>query len=102
LGNEIKGNYFALVANTSALSQIRDKKIINWLKEREKEQDQLFTFIDYPEIKVHTNDAETALRPEVIYRKISGGYQTENGAQNYAIIMSIWQTGKKNNIDFFD
>lgn len=102
LGNEIKGKYFELVDNTSALSQIRDKKIINWLKEREKEKDQLFTFIDYPEIKVHTNDAESALRPEVIYRKISGGHRTEDGAQNYAIIMSIWQTCKKNNIDFFD
>jgi transposase len=101
-GNEIKKKYFDLVANTATLSEIRDKKIINWLKEREKEQDQLFTFIDYPEIKVHTNDAETALRPEVIYRKISGGHRTENGAQNYAIIMSIWQTCNKNNIDFFD
>ena len=102
LGNEIKEKYFELIGNTSTLSEIRDKKIINWLKEREKEKDQLFTFIDYPEIKVHTNDAERALRPEVIYRKISGGHRTENGAQNYAIIMSIWQTCKKNNIDFFD
>jgi transposase len=102
LGNEIKSKYFELVDNTSVLSQIRDKKIINWLKEREKEKDQLFTFIDYPEIKVHTNDAESALRPEVIYRKISGGHRTEDGAQNYAIIMSIWQTCKKNNINFFD
>ena len=102
LANEIKKNYFELAGNTNTLSEIRDKKIINWLKEREKEKEQLFTFIDYPEIKVHTNDAETALRPEVIYRKISGGHRTENGAQNYAIIISVWQTCKKNNSDFFD
>jgi hypothetical protein len=102
LANEIKENYFKIIDDTSNLSEIRDKKIINWLKEREKEKDQLFTFIDYPQIKVHTNDAERALRPEVIYRKISGGHRTEHGAQNYAIIFSVWETCKKNNVDFFD
>ena len=102
LANEIKQNYFKIIDDTDNLSEIRDKKIINWLKEREKEKDQLFTFIDYPEIKVHTNDAERALRPEVIYRKISGGHRTEKGAQNYAIIFSVWETCKKNNVDFFD
>lgn len=102
LGNEIKEKYFKIIEDKGTLSEIRDKKIINWLKEREKEKDQLFTFIEYPEIKVHTNDAERALRPEVIYRKISGGHRTENGAQNYAIIFSVWETCKKNKIDFFD
>jgi transposase len=102
LANEIKQQYFNITTDTDTLSEIRDKKIINWLKEREKEKDQLFTFIDYPEIKVHTNDAERALRPEVIYRKISGGHRTEKGAQNYAIIFSVWETCKKNKVAFFD
>ena len=102
LANEIKEKYFKIIDDKDTLSEIRDKKIINWLKEREKEKEQLFTFIDYPMIKVHTNDAERALRPEVIYRKISGGHRTEKGAQNYAIIFSVWETCKKNKIDFFD
>jgi hypothetical protein len=102
LAEEIKRKYVEITSDTDTLSDIRDKKIINWLKEREKEKDQLFTFIDYPEIKVHTNDAERALRPEVIYRKISGGHRTEKGAQNYAIIFSVYQTCKKNKVNFFD
>jgi len=35
--------------------------------------DEWFTFLSYPEVKPDNNDAERALRPIVVHRKVSGG-----------------------------
>ena len=40
-----------------------------------------FTFLSYPEVKPDNNDAERALRPVVIHRKVSGGARSDWGAQ---------------------
>ena len=40
-----------------------------------------FTFLTHPEVKPDNNDAERALRPVVIHRKVSGGARSDWGAQ---------------------
>lgn len=62
-----------------------------------KYNNELFTFLDYPEVEPTNNRAERGLRPSVIMRKIMFGNRSEAGARNHAIIMSIIQTGILNN-----
>ncbi len=40
-----------------------------------------FTFLTHPEVKPDNNDAERALRPVVIHRKVSGGARSDWGAE---------------------
>ena len=54
--------------------------------------DEWFTFLTYPEVKPDNNDAERALRPVVIHRKVSGGARSDWGAQLVAQIFSFLET----------
>lgn len=60
-------------------------------------------FVNHPEAQYHNNRAEQAIRPAVIFRKISFGNRTPQGAQNYAILTSVLETCrlKKNNLSDF-
>jgi hypothetical protein len=40
-----------------------------------------FTFLDYPEVKPDNNDAQRALRPVVVHRKVTGGARSDWGAR---------------------
>jgi transposase len=48
-----------------------------------------FTFLSHPEVKPDNNDAERALRPVVIHRKVSGGARSAWGAQLVAMMFSF-------------
>ena len=54
--------------------------------------DEWFTFLTYPEVKPDNNDAERALRPVVIHRKVSGGARSDWGAQLVAQMFSFLET----------
>ncbi len=51
--------------------------------------DEWFTFLTYPAVKPDNNDAERALRPVVIHRKVSGGARSDWGAQLVAQMFSF-------------
>jgi hypothetical protein len=51
-----------------------------------------FTFLDHPEVKPDNNDAERALRPVVVHRKVSGGAHSDWGAQLVAKMFSFLET----------
>lgn len=53
---------------------------------------ELFTFIRFPEVKSHNNDAERIIRHLVIARKISGGTRSEKGSQTKSILTSLFDT----------
>ena len=57
-------------------------------------RDNLFRFVDNPEIDSTNNRAESGLRPAVVIRKISGGSRSEDGAQITAKLLSVLQTMK--------
>jgi hypothetical protein len=59
-----------------------------------KHCDQLFTFLDYPEVPFDNNLAERMLRPAVILRKNSQSNRSEKGAATQAILMSVYRTLK--------
>jgi len=56
--------------------------------------DQLFTFLDYPDVPFENNFAERMIRPAVILRKNSQSNRSEPGAAAQAVLMSIYRTLK--------
>ena len=51
-----------------------------------------FTFLSHPQVKPDNNDAERALRPVVIHRKVSGGARSHWGGQLVAMMFSFLET----------
>jgi hypothetical protein len=51
-----------------------------------------FTFLEDPEVKPDNNDAERALRPVVIHRKVSGGARSHWGGQLIAMMFSFLES----------
>ena len=51
-----------------------------------------FTFLEHPEVKPDNNDAERALRPVVVHRKVTGGARSDWGAQLVAQMFSFLET----------
>jgi len=56
--------------------------------------DELFTFLDHPEVPFENNLAERMIRPAVILRKISQSNRSEKGAAAQAVLMSVYRTLK--------
>jgi hypothetical protein len=48
--------------------------------------------VGHPEVKPDNNDAERALRPVVVHRKVSGGARSDWGAQLVAQMFSFLET----------
>lgn len=64
-----------------------------------RHKDELFTFLDYPDIPFHNNHVESLIRAGVLLRKITFGHRSENGVENYNVLMSLQQTARLNNKD---
>ncbi len=59
-----------------------------------KHREDLFRFVDNPEIEPTNNLAERGLRHAVVMRKISGGSRSDKGAETTAKLLSVMQTIK--------
>ena len=75
-------------------------KFVNNLLKRKKEW--LFNFVMNPDVEPTNNRAERALRPSVIYRKISGGSRSERGAEIYTRVYSIYYATKLRGKNFIE
>ncbi len=54
----------------------------------------LFVFITRRDVPATNNDCERALRPSVIFRKVTGGFRSKWGARTYADALSVIATGR--------
>ena len=73
----------------------KSTEVIKFLKSAcRKHREDLFRFVNNPEIKPTNNPAERGLRHAVIMRKISGGSRSNNGADTTAKLLSVIQTVK--------
>jgi hypothetical protein len=73
------------------------------LKERlEKNRESLFTFLKYDGVPWNNNNAEHAVKPFAMLRKIIKGVTTEKGLGEYLILLSICETCKYRGLDFLD
>jgi transposase len=58
--------------------------------------DKLFVFLKRRDVEPTNNESERALRPSVIFRKVTNGFRSEWGAKTYAALCSIVETGRRN------
>ncbi|MGC8699255.1 MAG: IS66 family transposase [Candidatus Acidifodinimicrobium sp.] len=71
---------------------LRTRKFVDNLLKRKREW--LFRFVVDPNVEPTNNRAERALRPSVIYRKVSGGTRSPRGSETYDRLFSIFYTHK--------
>jgi transposase len=58
-----------------------------------RDRDDLFRFVTRRDVPYTNNACERALRPSVIFRKVTGGFRAEWGAKVYAAAASVIATG---------
>jgi transposase len=66
-----------------------------------KVRDHLFTFLDHPEVTADNNSSERELRPTATYRKATGGFRSDWGADLFAGVRSVIGTAKRRGIDAY-
>jgi transposase len=66
-----------------------------------KVRDHLFTFLDHPEITADNNGSERELRPTATYRKVTGGFRSDWGAEFFANVRSVVGTAARHGIDAY-
>jgi transposase len=66
-----------------------------------KYRDHLFTFLTYPEVPADNNASERDLRPMAMYRKVTGGFRSDWGANLCATVKSVVGTAQRQGIDAF-
>ncbi len=64
--------------------------------------EELFMFVEYPEVPSENNGAERALRPCVITRKVSGGTRSAKGSETKMTLMSLFGTWHIRGLDMLD
>lgn len=59
-----------------------------------RDRDDLFRFVIRRDVPYTNNACERALRPSVVFRKVTGGFRAEWGAKVYAAAASVIATGR--------
>jgi transposase len=66
-----------------------------------KVREHLFTFLAHPEVTADNNSSERELRPTATYRKVTGGFRSDWGADLFAAARSVIGTAKRQGIDAY-
>ena len=61
-----------------------------------RDREHLFVFVTDRAVPATNNVSERALRPSVIFRKVTNGFRSEWGADTYAAFRSVVSTAKAN------
>ena len=61
-----------------------------------RDRGRLFVFVTNRDVPATSNISERALRPSVIFRKVTNGFRSEWGADTYAAFRSVVSTAKAN------
>jgi len=64
-------------------------------------REHLFTFLDHPEVTADNNASERALRHTATYRKVTGGFRSDWGADLFAAVRSVIGTAARRGIDAY-
>ncbi len=65
-------------------------------------KDNLLLVLDHPEVPLHNNPAELAVRAYIIKRKISNGTRTNEGTKSWETFFTIMDTCRKLGVNFRD
>jgi len=63
-----------------------------------KHRSHLFTFLDHPEVSADNNGSERELRPTATYRKVTGGFRSDWGADLFAGVRSVIGTAARRSV----
>lgn len=87
-----KGRLQARLARLLAQEQVdpANQRLAKHLRRHENE---LFVFLERPEVEATNWPAEQAIRPAVVNRKSCAGNRTARGAHHQGILMSVLRTG---------
>src|SRR5215208_2393061 len=66
-----------------------------------RRREHLFTFLDHPDVTADNNGSERELRPTATYRKVTGGFRSDWGADLYAAVRFVIGTAARRGIDAF-
>jgi len=67
-----------------------------------KVRDHLFTFLDHPEVAADNNSSERELRPTATYRKVTGGFRSDWGANLFAAVRSVIGTAARRGSNVYE
>jgi transposase len=76
----------------AAPAQDRDARRL--LKRLKRHQEELFTFLEYPDVSPYNNHAEQQMRKPVLTRKVSQQNRSQDGAKTQAILMSVFRSAE--------
>lgn len=76
-----------------------DKQARRLVKRLRRHRDEMFTFLDQPDVPFDNNLAERSIRPAVLLRKNSYGNRSDDGAHRQALLMSVFFTLKKRGLN---
>ena len=88
----------------------RLKNLLNWpnpndilreiIKKVTRQEPRILTFVEHPGAPCHNNYGEFLIRIGVLKRKISGGSVSAEGANAYAVLLTVYVTCKLRGISF--
>ena len=78
------------------------KQLDNRIALTRKKREKLLLVLKYPQIPLHNNPAEIALRELVIKKKISYGTKSEKGRIAWENMMTIMDTCRKHDVSFME
>ena len=78
-----------------ALASYADSDARRLAKRLEKYRDELFVFLNHPEVPPTNNQAEREIRTAVLIRKIIYGNRSKNGALTQSVLMTVFRTLKR-------
>ncbi len=71
------------------------------IKKVKNQRPRILTFVEHPGVPCHNNYGEYLIRIGVLKRKVSFGSRSAEGAEAYAVLLSIYTTCKLREISFF-
>ncbi len=66
-----------------------------------KDRDSLFTFMTERDVPSTNTGSERAIRPSTAFRKVTGGFRSDWGADFYAAVRSVLNTGRRQGMSAF-
>ena len=82
-------------ARTEAKQRVLAERIMRFSNE-------LFTFVEHPQVPSENNAAERAIRPGVIDRKVTGGTRSAKGSLTKSVLMSLFRTWEARGLDVLE
>ena len=98
---ELKEHNNDMFAYISKISAKQGSKLADAVNYALKHKSELATYLNYPEADIDNNRAERAIRPFTIVRKNFLFCDTERGAEASAMVFTIIECAKLNNLDVF-